>query len=139
MLVMLYPDLPARADILRLHSTVIRKMPLEANFDYKPIASKTLGWSGAELEKLCIEAGRLALKEDAKEVTMQYFTESMDAFEINPKDRIQKMENYVAEAKKHENVDRAFIEQSLKEFRTSEGKPEDSRLEGLFDNTAVSV
>lgn len=136
---MLYPDLPARVDILRLHTTVFRKMPLEANFDYKAIASKTLGWSGADLEKLCEGAARLALKEDAKEVIMQYFTESMNSFEINAKDRLQKMHNYVAEAKKHENVNITSIERQLREFMANEGKPEDSRLQGLFDNTAVSV
>jgi transitional endoplasmic reticulum ATPase len=49
------PDAPGREGILRIHS---RNMPLADDVDLKAWASKTHGYTGADLAMLCREAGR---------------------------------------------------------------------------------
>jgi transitional endoplasmic reticulum ATPase len=55
------PDEQGRLEILKIHT---KKMLLEKDVDLKRIAKKTEGWSGADLQNLCIEAGYEALREN---------------------------------------------------------------------------
>ncbi len=54
------PDEKGRLEILRVHT---RNMPLARDVDLEEYAKKTDGWSGADLEFLCREAGMNALRE----------------------------------------------------------------------------
>ncbi len=65
------PDEKARLKILEVHT---RNMPLKG-VDLKRIAKETEGYSGADLEAVCRNAGMNALKRDikSKEVTMKDF------------------------------------------------------------------
>ena len=51
------PDLEARAEIFRLNS---RERELDNEIDFNRLASLTRGYSGADLEKICKDAGALA-------------------------------------------------------------------------------
>jgi len=57
------PDAKARLNILKIHT---KHMPLAKNVDLEAITKKTNGFSGADLEELCREAGMNALRKDIK-------------------------------------------------------------------------
>ncbi|WP_331235737.1 proteasome-activating nucleotidase Pan2 [Natronorarus salvus] len=55
------PELEGRREILRIHS---REMNVAEGTDFESIAEETEGFSGAELESLCTEAGMFAIRDD---------------------------------------------------------------------------
>ena len=70
------PDAEARASIFKVHT---QKMPLASDVDFKELVKKTEGYSGADIEALCREAGMVALREnlDAKQVTAKHFLKAL--------------------------------------------------------------
>lgn len=66
------PDEKARLEILKIHT---KGMPLAKGVDLADIAKKTDGYTGADLENVCREAGMTALRRslDAKEVADKDF------------------------------------------------------------------
>ena len=67
-----------------MHCNVIRKLPMSAGEQAKvfdQISIKTVGWTGAELEKLCLDSARLAMEEKSKKVVFDHFAKSLDGFE----------------------------------------------------------
>jgi len=70
------PDEKARNEIFKVHTV---KMPLSKDVDLKKLATDTEGYSGADIEALCREAGINALREDmsAKWVTKKHFLEAL--------------------------------------------------------------
>ena len=69
------PDEDTRAEILKVHT---RDVPIK-KMDISTLASKTEGYSGADLEALVREAALGALREDlkSKEVAEQHFDEAL--------------------------------------------------------------
>ena len=61
-----YPDVRGREEILKVHS---EKKPLAADVDLQKIAKKTTGYSGADLANLLNEAAILAAKRGHKDIT----------------------------------------------------------------------
>jgi len=53
------PSETARKEILRIHT---RGMPLDKDVNFDEIAEKTIGYTGADLEVLCKEAGLKSIK-----------------------------------------------------------------------------
>jgi transitional endoplasmic reticulum ATPase len=70
------PEEDGRLQILKIHT---KKMPLTKDVDLKEIAKETVGYTGADLESVCREAGYCALREniEAKEVTKKHFSEAL--------------------------------------------------------------
>ncbi len=68
------PDKKARLEIFKIHT---KKMPLAKDVDLEKLAEMTEGYSGADIEAVCREAGLTALRESlkAKEVKMKHFEE----------------------------------------------------------------
>lgn len=66
------PDEASRLSILKVHS---KSMPVDKTVDFADIAKKTEGFSGADLEALCREAGMEALREQpvVDKVTKRHF------------------------------------------------------------------
>ncbi|MEM4152811.1 MAG: CDC48 family AAA ATPase [Candidatus Pacearchaeota archaeon] len=66
------PDKNEREAIFKVHT---RNMPLAKDVNIKLMAEKTEGYSGADIEAVCKEAGMLALRENinAKEVKKKHF------------------------------------------------------------------
>ena len=66
------PDEKARLEILKIHT---KGMPLAKGVDIDGIAKKTEGYTGADLENICREAGMTAIRRnvDAKEIVEKDF------------------------------------------------------------------
>lgn len=64
------PNEAARLQIFKIHT---KKMPLEKDVDLKDLAKITEGYSGADVENLCREAGMMAIRINAKKVSAMNF------------------------------------------------------------------
>jgi ATP-dependent Zn protease len=123
----LYPDMRAREEILRVHTSIVRKVPVK-DVDLRAIAERTWLWTGAELEKLVLEAATLAMLEGAEAVTQRHFEDAMVAVEVNTAEREQKLKNMIQELGKLENVNRSLLRSALNFFMQSEV----SRVKGVI-------
>ncbi|RLE62488.1 MAG: hypothetical protein DRJ47_10605 [Thermoprotei archaeon] len=113
---MLYPDKEARLEILKVHTSVVRKVPLADDVDLKAIAEATELWTGAELEELVKRAARKALEEDADVVTMDHFKKALSTFRVNIEERRQQLERYMRLAMEFTN-DAEFLQQLMKSYK----------------------
>ena len=68
------PDLKARLEILKVYTG---RMALDQSVDIEALAERTEGFSGADLEALCREAGLNAIRNDREVVTMEDFEEAL--------------------------------------------------------------
>ena len=73
------PNAWERLEIFKVHT---KNMPLAKDVNLKLLAQKKSGYSGADIEAICREAGMLALRENikAKEVKKKHFEEAMKKF-----------------------------------------------------------
>ncbi|MFX0187753.1 MAG: CDC48 family AAA ATPase [Candidatus Hodarchaeota archaeon] len=72
------PDYDARIKILKVHT---KNMPLTKDISLKKIAQITEGYSGADLENLCREAGMNAIREkmtDLEKIEWKHFEKAME-------------------------------------------------------------
>ncbi|XBI07707.1 hypothetical protein VPH35_135567 [Triticum aestivum] len=69
-----HPSEEARARILQIHS---RKMSVNPDVNFEELARSTDDFNGAQLKAVCVEAGMLALRRDAAEVTHEDFNEGI--------------------------------------------------------------
>jgi len=71
------PDERTRLQILKIH---MKGMPLAKDVALEDLAAKSIGYSGADLQAVCREAGMIALRNNinAKEVSIRDFNEAMD-------------------------------------------------------------
>ncbi|MGN0479132.1 MAG: ATP-dependent zinc metalloprotease FtsH [Hominenteromicrobium sp.] len=68
-----YPDIKGREDILRVHA---KGKPLAPDVELSTIAKSTAGFTGADLENLLNEAALLAARKDHKSITMAEIEEA---------------------------------------------------------------
>jgi len=75
------PDHATRLQILKIHT---RNMPLAEGVDIDQITSQAAGYSGADLEAVCREAGLISLRRniETKSVTMEDFHNALE--EVKP-------------------------------------------------------
>ena len=71
-------DLPARDGRLGILKVHTKKVPLDDTVDLESIARTTMGYSGAELEKLVNESALRAAREDRRKVQMSDFLYAQD-------------------------------------------------------------
>src|SRR6266851_4243407 len=71
------PDHATRLQILKIHT---RNMPLAEGVDVDQITRQAAGYSGADMEAVCREAGLISLRRDieTKSVTMQDFRDALE-------------------------------------------------------------
>eukprot|EP00271_Cylindrocystis_brebissonii_P008635 TRINITY_DN230_c0_g2_i1.p1 TRINITY_DN230_c0_g2~~TRINITY_DN230_c0_g2_i1.p1 ORF type:complete len:427 (-),score=123.30 TRINITY_DN230_c0_g2_i1:397-1677(-) len=77
-----HPTEDARARILQIHS---RKMSVHSDVNFEELARSTDDFNGAQLKAVCVEAGMLALRRDATEVTHEDFNEGIVAVQAKKK------------------------------------------------------
>jgi len=68
------PNEEARVQILRIHS---RKMNVSPSVNFEELARSTDDFNGAQLKAVCVEAGMLALRRDATEITHEDYVEGI--------------------------------------------------------------
>jgi len=69
------PEEEARLKIIRIHAS---NMSTQRGINYKKLAEKTEGLSGADLRALCVEAGMNAINAKRPKVNSKDFTEALD-------------------------------------------------------------
>ena len=69
------PDEAGRLSILRVHT---KNTPLSSQIDLEEIATKTDGFSGAEIKALVVEAGVSAISNGRKRISKSDFTKSLE-------------------------------------------------------------
>jgi len=85
------PDELGRKEILQIHT---RGMPLDKDVDFNEIAIKTIGYTGADIEVLCKEAGLKSIKpyfSELKKLEEKVPTNTLDKIKIKRQDFIDAM------------------------------------------------
>jgi len=121
----------ARLQILDIHTRILRKVPLHDDVDLEGLANRTQMWTGAELEKLVLEASSLAMIEGSEYVTQEHFDYALKAVDVNVSEREEKLRRMVEELKKLENVNLALINSAL-QFLLREKEVEGERVRGVM-------
>ncbi|MCX8205545.1 MAG: ATP-binding protein [Candidatus Nezhaarchaeota archaeon] len=124
------PDVAAREEILRVHMNIVRKVPTEDSVNLRMLAERTYAWTGAELEKLVLEAASLAMEQSAQAVTQEHFAEAMSTIEVNIQEREQKLKMMVQKLKRLENVNQSFLKHALAFYTRAEGE---DRVRGILE------
>ncbi len=75
------PDLKGREEILKIH---IRNISLASDVNFKTIAERTPGFSGADLENLVNEAAIIAARKNKKVVTQEEFLAAIEKILLGP-------------------------------------------------------
>mmetsp|Transcript_12305 Transcript_12305/g.19414 ORF Transcript_12305/g.19414 Transcript_12305/m.19414 type:complete len:131 (+) Transcript_12305:918-1310(+) len=76
------PNEEARARILVIHS---RKMKYSPDVNFDELSRCTQDFNGAQLKAVCVEAGMLALRRNAKELQHEDFVEGIGAVQAKKK------------------------------------------------------
>jgi transitional endoplasmic reticulum ATPase len=71
------PDERTRLQVLKIHT---KGMPLEKDVNLEELARKTMGYSGADLQAICREAGMIALRHniEAKGISLKDFEDAIE-------------------------------------------------------------
>ena len=92
------PDFEARLKILEVHT---KEMPLDDEVSLKKLAQMTEGYSGADLENVCREAGMQAIREEMEnleKIMNKHFEFALTKIKSTlPKTMIEKYENMAKE------------------------------------------
>ncbi|WP_100405952.1 ATP-dependent zinc metalloprotease FtsH [Bacillus solitudinis] len=75
------PDVNGRRDVLKVHA---QNKPLNDDVDLETIATRTPGFSGADLENLLNEAALIAARQDNKKISMIHIEEAIDRVIAGP-------------------------------------------------------
>ncbi len=82
-----YPDLEGREEIIKIHS---RSKPFDNGVDWKKVAKRTVGFSGADLENMLNEAAIGAAREGKKTISSDNIEEAATRVKLGPeKKRLQ--------------------------------------------------
>ena len=75
------PDVHDREAILKIHS---KDKPLNKNINFKEVAERTPGFSGADLANVANEAALLAARQNQKEIHQKEFLEAIEKVLLGP-------------------------------------------------------
>jgi len=99
------PDYEARLKILEVHTM---KMPLAEDVSLKNIAQNTVGYSGADLENVCREAGMQAIREkmeNLEKIEKKHFAFSLSKIKSTlPKEIVDRYENIAKQITESRNI-----------------------------------
>ena len=99
------PDYDARLKILKVHTT---NMPIADDVSLKRIAQTTEGYSGADLENLCREAGMNAIREkmnDLDKIENRHFENAIDKIKSSlSKELIERYEQLAKQITESRNI-----------------------------------
>lgn len=116
----LLPDYEARLEILKVHTTVVNRVP--TNVDLAEIARRTENWTGAELEELIQRSARSAFVQGRDTVTAEDFETALATFNINTSERAKRTQHYLELAKEF-STDTSFLPRATQKTRLDALKP----------------
>jgi hypothetical protein len=137
------PDAKARAEIFRVHTQVVRNVPVVA--DPAEVAASTELWTGAEIEKLVVSAAWLAYDESREShrqvpVKRKHIEAAVEHVGVDMKKRESELEKFVRSLAELPNLERAVYRSGLEEFtRRSPGDAFASLLKRLSPSPASEV
>ncbi|QLJ53307.1 MAG: AAA family ATPase Cdc48 [Candidatus Fermentimicrarchaeum limneticum] len=87
------PDEAMRLEIFKIHT---KGMPLAKDVDITVLAKKTEGYTGADIEGVCREAGMAAIRSNSEDVKMSHFSDALS--QVRPsitKNQVERMKKFV--------------------------------------------
>ncbi len=105
------PDISDRADILKIH---IRNKPLADDTDLQVIATRTPGFSGADLANLVNEAAILAARESRKKVAQMDLIRSIEKVMLGPERKSRLLSPQEKKISAYHEAGHALVAASLK-------------------------
>jgi len=87
------PDESMRLEIFKIHT---KGMPLAKDVDIKVLAKKTEGYTGADIEGVCREAGMAAIRSNSEDVKMSHFSDALS--QVRPsitKNQVERIKKFV--------------------------------------------
>ena len=125
------PDFEARKEIIKVHTSVVRKIPSKLRErDLDIIAKWTKYYTGAEIERLCLAAARLARACGDDYVTLKHFEAALDEASIDLNKRQKELEEFINTAKAYASNKR-LLRLQMEEFKKKEAEA-DARLQALL-------
>ncbi len=106
------PDINEREAILKIHA---RNKPLDKEVDLRKIATRTPGFSGADLENLINEAAILAVQEKRKSLNQNDLYESIEKVILGPARRSRLISEKEREITAYHEAGHALVAASLKD------------------------
>jgi SpoVK/Ycf46/Vps4 family AAA+-type ATPase len=106
-----FPDEAARVEILKIHSTMKRKLKLADDIDWKELASKTEYWSGSDLETLVVRTSTMKMEDAVSKgvkgkIGQDDFIKALDTFNIDIRGNKKQQEETERQALKFTNDER---------------------------------
>jgi len=133
---LLPPDTEARRDILRVHSQVMRNIPLSLTpEEEEKIVEDTSLYTGAEIELLVVSSARIARTRKQTSVDMTCIQEAFEVNPINFTRRTKEIEEFIRETKEAQNYNVKLLEEQLNailQFQKKEAKDRLSKIVETF-------
>lgn len=106
------PDIGEREEILKIH---VKNKPLAGDVDLRKVATRTPGFSGADLANLVNEAAILAVKEGSEKIKQDYFYESIEKVMLGPARKSRLISEKEKEITAYHEAGHALVAAGLKD------------------------
>jgi cell division protease FtsH len=106
------PEISEREEILKIHT---KGKPTAEDVDFRKIAARTPGFSGADLANLVNEAAMLAVKNGEKKIKQDYFYESIDKVMLGPARKSRLLSEKEKEITAYHEAGHALVAAGLKD------------------------
>src|SRR3989344_2956342 len=104
------PDVHDREEILKIHS---KEKPLSENVNFKEIAERTPGFSGADLAIVANEAALLAARRNKSQVSQTEFLESIEKVLLGPERKTHLLSKKEKEIAAYHEAGHALVSASI--------------------------
>jgi ATP-dependent 26S proteasome regulatory subunit len=114
-----YPDFKARVEIVKVQLRLNGIPNSLTEQDLANIATATSMFSGAELEKLVLDAARIAFNSNAEKVSLEHLEEAKESFSVNIQERERAVEDMITDMLKLQHINRKLL-QYAREYKSVE-------------------
>ncbi len=104
------PDVHDREEILKIHS---KEKPLSSNVNFKEIAERTPGFSGADLANVANEAALMAARENKTQVFEKDFLEAIEKVLLGPERKSHLLSKKEKEIAAYHEAGHALVSSSI--------------------------
>ncbi len=104
------PDVHDREEILKIHS---KEKPLAENVNFKEIAERTPGFTGADLANVANEAALLAARKNKTQVFQEYFLEAIEKVLLGPERKSHILSKKEKEIAAYHEAGHALVSSSI--------------------------